>query len=169
MKYLLVLLALVLSHTSLYSQQIDTKALKAQIAGYGSCQEACAQDLAADLLNATPDAALKIVAYLKAAPKTSTKLQLLSFVVLAKGMLETGKTIVKDNVACYRTCDELNTAIVTLGRSGALGAMKRGEQISPSILDDPAVLDAYSKFVKPLKLPAEQRSKEWEKYISSLS
>ena len=30
MKYLLVLLALVLSHTSLYSQQIDTKALKAQ-------------------------------------------------------------------------------------------------------------------------------------------
>lgn len=169
MKYLLVLSVLLLSPTSVHSQQIDAQALQAQIAQYGSCQAKCAGDLAADLLNAAPDTALKIVGYLKAAPKTSESLQVLAFVVLAKGLFETGKKIIKDNVACYQTCDGLNAAIVTLGQSGALGPMKRGEAISPAILKDPRVLDAYSKFVKPLKLPAEQRSKEWEKYISSLS
>jgi hypothetical protein len=171
MRPFLLTIAFVVLYSSNAASQvpIDADKLKSQIAEYGSCQGGCAAELAKDLVAAAPDAAVKTVAYLKSAKKLDPKLGVLAFAAFAQNMYANGKKIVNDDIACYQKCDDLNAAIVQLGSSGALGAMKRGDRIDPEVLKNQKVLDAYMKFIKPIPLPAEERSKEWGKFISSLS
>lgn len=148
------------------AEKIDHASLEADIAAYSTCQTACAKDLAKQLLDEGVDITLATVGFVKGSNKPD-KLKALTFYVLMNRILASGEKIITSNAACYQSCDALNQAIVTLGSSGALGPMKRGQRVNPAVLQNPNVLDALQKYVKPIPLPAQQRSREWEKFVSS--
>jgi hypothetical protein len=150
-------------------ERIDKAKLKAAIEQYSGCQTTCAEDLAVQLVDSGVDVALSTVGVIKSSPKLPNALKVLTFYAFARNVYTAGGKIINDNAACYQKCDDLSKAIVTLGRAGALGPMKRDEAIDPEILKNAKVLDAYQQFIKPIPLPAEERSKEWGKYIESLS
>jgi hypothetical protein len=148
---------------------IDRVALERAITKYSTCQAGCAGDLAKQLAGAAPNAVLTVLGQMKAADKTPKSLAILTAWVTFKSLYDAGAKIVDDNAACYQSCDKLNAEITALGQSGALGPMLKGNEVDPAILNNTKVFDAYMKFVKPIPLPAEERSTEWGKYISSLS
>ncbi|WP_187640171.1 hypothetical protein [Bosea sp. F3-2] len=148
------------------AEKIDNASLEADIAAYSSCQATCAKDLAKQLLDSGIDITLTTVGYVQGSNK-SDKLKVLTFYAYVNRVIASGQKVVGSNAACYQTCDGLNQAIVTLGSLGALGPMKRGQRVDPAILQNPKVIEAYKKYIKPIQLPAEQRSREWEKFVSS--
>lgn len=137
---------------------------------YTSCSKNCAVELAEKLGNESIDQILETVGYTAAAKSdTSKKVKVLAFYAFLRSAYSRGKSVVKTHAVCAQSCDQLNDAIVTLGRAGLLGPMVRGDKLDEAALSRPEIWEAYVKFVNPIQLPAEHRSEEWWKFIRSLS
>lgn len=138
---------------------------------YTSCNKTCAIELAEKLGNESVDQVLETVGFTAAAKSdaTSKKVKVLAFYAFLRSAYGRGKSVVKTHAVCAKSCDELNAAVVTLGRAGLLGPMIRGDKVDETALTKSEIWEAYIKLVKPIQLPAEHRSEEWWKFIKSLS
>jgi hypothetical protein len=152
-----------------YDPSVDRAALKAALQKYTSCTSDCAAELGLRILNESVDVGLKTVGAIKANASAPNAIKYASFYVLLRSVYESGKKIINSNAACYSSCDSLNKEIVELGRAGLLGPMLKGGNVEESTFNNPRILDAYQKFLKPIQLPAEERGAAWAKYIASLS
>jgi|ERR1043166_5316612 hypothetical protein len=151
-----------------YDPKIDQQALQMALDQYTSCQKACAVGLATDFFNAGVEGGLKLVGAAATFSKDK-KVGALAFYAAARGIYQSGKKVIETEATCSGSCDDLNKEIVALGRAGLLGPMLKGGKVDKDALDNARVFNAYIKYIKPIPLPAEERSKEWWKYIQSLS
>lgn len=152
-----------------YDAAVDKAALKTALQQYGSCSGDCAAALVPLILNASVDVGLKTLGTMKATEKASKMVKYASFYALIRMINETGAKVLKEHKACYETCDSLNKEIVELGRAGLLGPMLKDGKIDEAAFSNQRIIDAFTKFLKPIQLPAEEKGEAWAKYISSLS
>lgn len=159
----------VVAVASALADDIDHAALNAAFQKYTSCATECAASLGGQILNESIDVGLKTVGAIKANSSAPDAIKYATFYVLLRSIYQGGKKIVGNNAACYNSCDGLNSTIVILGQSGLLGPMLKGGSIDESTFNNPKILDAYQKYLKPVQLPAEEKGAGWAKFISSLS
>jgi hypothetical protein len=158
------------SAASAFDLKANKEEVRKALELYTACNKSCAVELAEKLGNESVDQVLETVGFTAAAKAdaVSKKVKILSFYVFLRSAYYRAKSVVKSHAACARNCDQLNEAVVALGRAGLLGPMIRGDKVDEAALSKPEIWEAYMKYVKPIQLPAEHRSEEWWKFIRSL-
>ena len=127
--------------------------LEFQLEKYTDCQGACASEMAKALTHEFIEAGLAIIGL----STDSTIIRSFAGYTLARRVWIRGEEIISESGLCARSCDELEEAIVELGRAGLLGPLISEGPIDPETFSEPAMLELWLEHVPPIdprELPA---------------
>ncbi len=151
-----------------YDSNVAQAELVKALERLNDCNKGCAIELRSMIFDGVAKATLGHFGAMKTQEsKASKKIKVLTWYVFIQFLYETGVDTLEANKACYESCDKLSQDIIRLGRAGLLGPMIRGQSVDYDALANGEVFKSYLKFIKPIELPAEHRSKDWWKAISS--
>jgi hypothetical protein len=154
-----------------WNPTVEKQALQTALQQDKDCNQACALSLAGVTIDQSIEQALDLVASLpQIAKANSVKVQIALFYAMIRRASLRGEKIVSTHGACSNKCDQLNSDVVALARSGALGPMLHDGTVDPAIFQDQRIFQIYLKYVTPIpsnKLPWQFHNEDWWKKIAS--
>jgi hypothetical protein len=161
-----------------WNPTMEKQALQTALQQDKDCNQACAISLAGVIIDQGIEQALDLVASLRKIERAddskekadSIKVQIALFYAMIGRASLRGEKIISTHGACSNKCDQLNSDVVALARSGALGPMLHDGKVDPAIFQDQRIFQIYLKYVTPIpsnKLPWQFHNEDWWKKIAS--
>ena len=143
--------------------EVQKDELAAALSLYSKCNAACSAAVAGNVLDQGVDASLAFVAALAATP-ANKKTAMAAWYVFARTVFQGGSKVVSNHGACAAKCDAMYSDIVSLGQAGVLGPLLKDGKVNEAALNNPKVVEAYSRYLKPLpsgSLPWQFHNEKW--------